>query len=74
MNVGFEIILQWLQSMKRKTCKLSINKLWVKYVMIIIVFVKLFRSIFEIKVIRDYDSFTSPFLVIGPENSLQMQN
>ena len=42
--------------------------------MIIIVFMKLFRSIFEIKVIRDYDSFTSPFLVIGPENSLQMQN
>ena len=27
MNVGFEIIMQWLQSMKRKTCKLSINKL-----------------------------------------------
>ena len=27
MNVGFEIIIQWLQSMKRKTCKLSINKL-----------------------------------------------
>ena len=42
--------------------------------MIIIVFMKLFRSIFEIKVIRDYDSFTSPFLVIGPENSFQMQN
>ena len=27
MDVGFEIIIQWLQSMKRKTCKLSINKL-----------------------------------------------
>ena len=27
MNVGFEIIIQWLRSMKRKTCKLSINKL-----------------------------------------------
>ena len=27
MNVGFEIIMQWLQSMKRKTCKLSMNKL-----------------------------------------------
>ena len=26
MNVGFEIIIQWLQSMKRKTFKLSINK------------------------------------------------
>ena len=28
MNVGFEIIMQWLQSMKRKTGKLSMNKLF----------------------------------------------
>ena len=25
MNVGFEIIIQWFRSVKRKTCKLSIN-------------------------------------------------
>ena len=42
--------------------------------MIIIVFMKPFRSIFEIKVIRDCDSFKSPFSVTGPENSPQMQN
>ena len=42
--------------------------------MIIIVFMKPLRSIVEIKVIRYCDSFTSPFSVIGPENSPQMQN
>ena len=42
--------------------------------MIIVVFMSSFRLSVEIKVIRDYDSFTSPFVVTGPENSLQMQN
>ena len=76
MNVGFEIILQWLQSMKRKTCKLSINKLCCCKVCddyyCVHEAINLTRSTVEIKVIRDCDSFTSPFSVTGPENSPQM--
>ena len=40
--------------------------------MIIVVFMRPFQL--SVEVIRDCDSFPSPFLVIGPENSLQMQN
>ena len=42
--------------------------------MIIVVFMRPFQLSVEIKVIRDCDSFTSPFSVIVPENSPQMQN